>query len=785
MKITALITVVVVVLACGCSGNPANIAGPDVNPAAQPDARITNASAAHTNWGLWQFAGDLEAGTLDVIQLRTGAMHLNVVKFVDYPPLVYLTLESLDINGNTVTADIGLRHPFLGLIEFTGFDVKGILISDGSNGGFTDTALNLPGEGDTRLMNADGYTRWWNPIEFPDNGTIFGYTDGILGTPDSIADFSGVLNAYKYFCDDLDDPDDPLDGITLANRGMFSAGQKNVRKYIIQMEDAGLIFNYAVDASWVFPQGEPPWQAPDDFPAAANQPEAYRITISETENTLWYDEVEGSGGNLHLSIDVYDWFDAGLNTVYAEWPGLGAQASSMTPVGGGEGYSTYAIELNECTPYAAGDQPVLITIASEAVDYQDLVPGATVSSYFVHTTQVSDEPPIGGFQIVFSDEGILPEIYMPEWNDISPALCVETDGEIKMAYNHNMPYDPTPGVTHYARSYACKSTDGLNWYGFQPSFYSSGGSLACHGDSTKIVRSTDGNSWRTLHLWSPVSETFSTPFSAATEMGAYGIDGAHVTTYITRAPEIIQDAPGYVYVMGDQNNILQFKRSGAPGSLTGGGVVWGSFPIYQIGNGYFSRARSIELAPDDNMYFVYYVNDTANQIKLAYQSDSTGLVWDASTVAYDGLSTSTSGAHDPGLDIDPDGDFHVTFVRNDSTSGNDQLCYIHSTDGTSWTDPVVIAEQADPMNDDPVCFYTLGENEFISTVWKGGDHIYVSFSYDAGNNWYEATQVDSLLPENAQPDFVVTPDGVMHIAWAAMNGTQYDIHYRNAWLEES
>jgi hypothetical protein len=26
---------------------------------------------------------------------------------------------------------------------------------------------------------------------------------------------------------------------------------------------------------------------------------------------------------------------------------------------------------------------------------------------------------------------------------------------------------------------------------------------------------------------------------------------------------------------------------------------------------------------------------------------------------------------------------------------------------------------------------------------------------------------------------------VMHIAWAAKNGAHYDIHYRNAWLEEN
>jgi len=244
------------------------------------------------------------------------------------------------------------------------------------------------------------------------------------------------------------------------------------------------------------------------------------------------------------------------------------------------------------------------------------------------------------------------------------------------------------------------------------------------------------------------------------------------------------DADQYVYIMGDRSNLLQFKKSEIPGHLTGGpsGAVWSSFPIYYIGQGYFSRARSIELAPDNKMYFVYYVSDSANVIKLAYNTDSTGLIWDTSTVVYDGSTSGTTGAHDPGLDITPDGKFNVTFAR--VSGSNYQLCFIHSDDGITWTTPSVIAEMPDAINDDPVCFFVSSGHDFLATVWKSGMHIYLSFSYDGGQTWADAAQVDSLLPENAQPDFIVTSDGIMHIAWAAKNDTHYDIHYRNAWLEE-
>ncbi|MFH1513962.1 MAG: hypothetical protein ABIG42_00730, partial [bacterium] len=144
----------------------------------------------------------------------------------------------------------------------------------------------------------------------------------------------------------------------------------------------------------------------------------------------------------------------------------------------------------------------------------------------------------------------------------------------------------------------------------------------------------------------------------------------------------------------------------------------------------FSRARSIELAPNDNMYFAYYVDDSSNLIKLAYNTDSSGLVWDTSTTVYDGSSTGTTRAHDPGLDIDPDGEFHVTFVRE--TMLVNQLCYVHSADGISWSSPVVISEMPVKFNDDPICFYNIAGMDILATVWKGGTRIFVSVSLDDG-----------------------------------------------------
>ena len=417
------------VLGCSSGG------GMDVMSPEEPAANSI-AEDSHFIWGLWQFEADPVAGTLDVVPVRMAEMHLNALPFLEPPALLNLTLETLEFNGNIIEADIGLRHPFLGLNEFSGFDVSGILISNGSITGFDDSDLRMAGDGDTRLLNADGYARWWNPAEFPVNtGTILGYNDGLLGAPDSLADYNCTLNGYKYFCDDLDDPDDPMSEVIIDGRGLFSAGQKNVRHYTIELGTEGLIFNYAIDANWQFPQGDPPWEAPADFAPEANRPEAWRIDVTEVGNTLYYEDPD-SGGDISLSIDVYDWYNADANLVRVEAPGAVPMDEATTAIGGGVGYSTYEIEITGCTPSVAGELELLITIESDTVDYGGLLTGETVSAYFIHTTEVADEAPITD---IWSEEFIIPSATSGRF----PVIAQTPNGDIIAAWSQN------PGV-HYA-----------------------------------------------------------------------------------------------------------------------------------------------------------------------------------------------------------------------------------------------------------------------------------------------------------------------------------------------
>ena len=429
----------------GTDGGPVDIS--EGMPAAQGEG-------LHRVWGSWQFVADPVEGRLDVHELRSADFHLNALPFLEPPPLLNLTLESLEFNGNLIDCQIGLRHPFLGLTEFTGFDVCGILITSGSVAGFTDPDLRIAGEGDMRLLNPDGWTRWWNPSEFPHNGTISSYVDGLLGPPDSYGHYTSTLNAYKYFSDELG-PDDDISKLDPSGRGLFRAGQKNIRRYQIDLGTTGLVFNYAVDACWKFPDGPAPWIAPDDFAEDANRPEAYRISITESDKTLFYDPVAGKAeGEVSLLIGVYDWFNADKNDVSVECGGVFTPLATNAPIGGGAGYSTYRVDILDAQPTSNDPLNLFITIATDEVGYQGLLPGKKVSSYFFYSMEV----PVGVIEPEFPCGDIVLEENFDSYSEgskLPPPWGVYWSGNDAGCY--------VTGEQKYSAPYSWRSSDFPWW----------------------------------------------------------------------------------------------------------------------------------------------------------------------------------------------------------------------------------------------------------------------------------------------------------------------------------
>jgi len=232
--------------------------------------------------------------------------------------------------------DISLTHPFATKPQLSGFDVKGVLVTPGT---LDIDGLAFADADGIRLLNADGYTRWWNPLEFTLDGML-GYTEGLLASaPASL--LTANVNPYKVFADALDTEAGlfsvagvPIDDDT--GRAVFTAGSTNTRRYMIQFPmDPGplAIFGYAIDVAWDTPVPNPPSEVPDGFPIEANQPEPFYIGIDPTLNALYYDAdaVGGGvgGGKLAIDVHVADWQGIDSGDIAAEVTGVAVAAPDL------------------------------------------------------------------------------------------------------------------------------------------------------------------------------------------------------------------------------------------------------------------------------------------------------------------------------------------------------------------------------------------------------------------------------------------------------------------------
>lgn len=269
-------------------------------------------------WGYWDVSFTKEGG-VEVVPLRGVEYALNVNRFLQPPigskdsiKISIIDWQKLFISGKVIV-DVSLTHPFPGMTQFTGFDVLGIMIGTATYVANSDTGIiySRPRK-DPILLNADGYTRWMNPLEFVSGG-ILGFEEGYLGNKNQW--WGSTLNPYKYFADGLYAAE-PVSGhfqsyIDVSKRGLFSSGQTNTRRYeiVFPMTEDGpdVRFQYVVLASWKEPENVPPLTIPGDFPAEANMQEAFHCAISTAGSTLYWNSMHDNGGTLFLTLEVFDW----------------------------------------------------------------------------------------------------------------------------------------------------------------------------------------------------------------------------------------------------------------------------------------------------------------------------------------------------------------------------------------------------------------------------------------------------------------------------------------------
>ncbi len=266
-----------------------------VTPAEAINTASTDSHGGTACLGLWDIS--IEPGThrVDITELRGADLILNVLQFLEPPPMVWLSidLDTLEVKPvqKKVAVDVILKHPF-NSTEFMGFDVRGIVFGPW-------------------LDNSDGNSYIMNPWDF--SGVPFGYKDGLLGTPFGPG-YQPWYMGFKYFCSGLGKDEVLSDFFSnpanLDSRGVFLNGDQVVRHYDLQWVDGSgydfLEFQYAVYANYDLPVGIAPYELDDFSIHTANSAEAFCESATVTENTMWYENGEG-GGWISLLAEVWDW----------------------------------------------------------------------------------------------------------------------------------------------------------------------------------------------------------------------------------------------------------------------------------------------------------------------------------------------------------------------------------------------------------------------------------------------------------------------------------------------
>ncbi len=451
---TVLLILIVLFLTLSCQSgekDPVTPSGDNINPVTTQN---NPAPTGNNNvmWGYWHVAIDPASGDVSTIPMRGVQFCANVNMFLEPngnpgPNLgIALDFANSDIDNNLLAVDVMLNHP-LPFDEYSGFDVRGIFIHNSSVTAKSDSAISYGVTGnddDAVLLNADGYTRWWNPNEFMTPG-VLGYTQGALASFNNTP--TATLNGYITFMDGLGVEESLHDFIiqedNYNNRGWFAAGSSNTRKYLIQFPvGQALEYDYCVFASWneTDPKntGDPDEYEPADWDINSNCPEAFLIGCDSSESTAYYNSPSDNGGILNLKIEVFDWqgaFGQGsiisdeINEIRIEsLSGLINETSNTYIVSGpdielisskgSEISSVYDVDITNLNLTASGDEDVLISVLNTDPDnyysgYDGFIyPGGSLAAYMFASVTIGTGAPCPTPEITSID----PDHAMPNTN---------------------------------------------------------------------------------------------------------------------------------------------------------------------------------------------------------------------------------------------------------------------------------------------------------------------------------------------------------------------------------
>ncbi|MCX6646669.1 MAG: hypothetical protein NTY09_09965 [bacterium] len=287
---TYILICLVAILLFGCAHDPAT-PGVSDNPSANSGDLQTTVGGdisfhdPHKLWAAGNLYIDADHDKVELVSLRFGGIHLNVLKFFEESCDDCLMITGASKNGDgTYNLSIRITHPFPNHKELTVFDPKLILMFQGSHEipagpaymPLNDYVLSWRLMGDPEILNPDGFTYFWSP--WYDSGypnPIFNYWEGKYA-------FGGIptanINGY-------------LDYYSNEDRHMLESGASVEKTFHLSLPSGPIVAGYALDVCWEPPTVMPVLNPADDFPITANQPELFRFQVIYNDGnpiTDWY-----------------------------------------------------------------------------------------------------------------------------------------------------------------------------------------------------------------------------------------------------------------------------------------------------------------------------------------------------------------------------------------------------------------------------------------------------------------------------------------------------------------
>ena len=337
--IFAVAIVFVLLLSMGCTANESNPLNPGTEFSPAPGLQYSDEPGQPSLLGYYDVYVDIEAETIEAVPNRNTEILLNIVRFLNNNPLgIGLGNFVFENQGTSfyIALDWSITHPAPVSPDLDVYDMRAAIIFDesGSMAYNPDLTYGIHGT-DQVMLNADGYTRWFNKNEFI-TPSFQGYVHGNLANDASNCE--GTLNPYKYYADGLGATDNAYDYLVThtAGHGVYTAGATLTRRMEINfpIPSPGFHFGYSIFAVW------------EDVATVANVPEAIACDVGITPN-LYYTGSEG-GGDLILDISLFGW--ASLpSRIYIESTVLdspyGFTSGQMVPDDSGDYWGMWEIEI--------------------------------------------------------------------------------------------------------------------------------------------------------------------------------------------------------------------------------------------------------------------------------------------------------------------------------------------------------------------------------------------------------------------------------------------------------